>query len=221
MDGGDGCYTSGQTPRTLGMPHRVPLFAVVAALLATTVSAKPVDGFTLADQSGADRSLFDDEDVKVVVLMVQGNGCPIVRNALIDLASVRERFVGESVRFLMINSNLQDDPASIRAEAEEWGIDLPILVDGTQEVGKALALTRTAETLVIDTRSRSIAYRGPINDRLVYERQREKADNHYVVDAVTAVLAGAQPAVRSVAAIGCLINFSGRGEASRPRNHHH
>lgn len=203
------------------MLHRISLFAVVASLLATTVSAKPVDGFTLADQSGADRSLFDDEDVKVVVLMVHGNGCPIVRNALIDLASVRERFVGESVRFLMINSNLQDDPASIRAEAEEWRIDLPILVDDTQEVGEALALTRTAEVLVIDTRSRSIAYRGPINDRLVYERQREEADNHYVVDAVTAVLAGEQPAVRSVAAIGCLINFPGRAEASRPQKHHH
>jgi len=203
------------------MLHRISLFAVVAALLATTVSAKPVDGFTLADQSGADRSLFDDEDAKVVVLMVQGNGCPIVRNALIDLASVRERFLGESVRFLMINSNLQDDSASIRAEAEEWRIDVPILVDDTQEVGEALALTRTAEVLVIDTRSRSIAYRGPINDRLVYERQREEADNHYVVDAVTAVLAGEQPAVRSVAAIGCLINFPGRAEASRPQKHHH
>ncbi|MCY3622665.1 MAG: redoxin domain-containing protein [Gammaproteobacteria bacterium] len=203
------------------MSHRLSLFAVVAALLATTVSAKPVDGFTLADQSGADRGLFDDGNAKVVVLMVQGNGCPIVRNALIDLASVREHFGGDPVRFLMINSNLQDDPASIRAEAEEWGIDLPILVDDTQEVGKALALTRTAEVLVIDARSRSIAYRGPINDRLVYERQREKADSHYVVDAVNAVLAGEEPAVRSVAAIGCLINFPGRGEASRPQKHHH
>lgn len=203
------------------MSHRLSLLAVVAALLATTVSAKSVDGFTLADQSGADRSLFDDGNAWVVVLMVQGNGCPIVRNALIDLASVREHFGGEPVRFLMINSNLQDDPVSIRAEAEEWGIDLPILVDDTQEVGEALALTRTAEVLVIDSRSRSIAYRGPINDRLVYERQREKADSHYVVDAVTAVLAGEQPAVRSVAAIGCLIHFPGRGEASRPQKHHH
>ena len=203
------------------MPHRLSLFAVVAALLATTVSAKPVDDFTLADQSGTDRVLFGDTDARAVVLMVQGNGCPIVRNALIDLALVRERFVGEPVRFLMINSNLQDDPASIRAEAEEWRIDVPILVDNTQEVGEALALTRTAEVLVIDTRSRSIAYRGPINDRLVYERQRERADNHYVVDAVTAVLAGEQPAVRSVAAIGCLINFPGQAQASTPQKHHH
>ena len=181
----------------------------------------PVGNFAVADQSGATHELFDDGDARVVVLMVQGNGCPVVRNALIDLAAVRQRFKGEPVRFLMINSNLQDDGASIRAEAEEWGIDLPILVDDTQEVGEALGFARTAEALVIDTRSRSVAYRGPLNDRLVYERQREKADNHYVVDAVDAVLAGGQPAVKSVAAIGCLINFPDRGKVSAPREKHH
>ena len=202
------------------MSHRLSLVAAFVALLAATVSATPVSSHKLMDQSGVTRALFDGGDARVVVLMVQGNGCPVVRNALIDLASVRERFVGEPVRFLMINSNLQDNQESIRQEAQEWGIDLPILVDDTQEVGQALTLTRTAEVLVIDTRSRMIAYRGPINDRLVYERQREKADNHYVIDAVTAVLVGEQPAVRSVAAIGCLINFLGRGEASTAREQH-
>lgn len=203
------------------MSLRLTLLAVCAALLPTTVLAMPVSNFALIDQLGETHELFDGGNARVVVLIVQGNGCPVVRNALIDLASVRERFEGEPVRFLMINSNLQDDQESIRDEAEEWGIDLPILVDKVQKVGEALAFTRTAEALVIDTRSRSLAYRGPLNDRLVYERQRQKADNHYVVDAVTAVLAGERPVVGSVAAIGCLINFSGRGDVSKPREKHH
>lgn len=203
------------------MSYRSSLVATCAALLAMAASATPVDNFTLADQRGSPHELFDDGDAKVVVLMVQGNGCPVVRNALIDLTAVRERLEGEPVRFLMINSNLQDDEASIRAEAAEWGIDLPVLVDETQEVGEALALTRTAEAFVIDTQSRTIAYRGPLNDRLVYERQRREADHHYVIDAVTAVLAGERPVVTSVAAIGCLINFPDRGEASAPPEKHH
>lgn len=203
------------------MTHRLPLCAAIHALLAASVWAMPVDNFALTDQTGTTHELFDDGDAKVIVLVVQGNGCPVVRNALIDLTAVRERLEGEPVRFLMINSNLQDDGASIRAEAEEWGIDLPVLVDGTQQVGEALALTRTAEALVIDSRSRSIAYRGPINDRLVYERQRKEADNHYVIDAVRAVLAGERPVVTSVDAIGCLINFPDRGQVSAPREKHH
>ena len=202
------------------MSPRLFLVAACVALLATTVSATPVGSYRLMDQSGVDRALFDGGDAKVVVLMVQGNGCPIVRNALIDLRAVRERFASEPVRFLMINSNLQDDQESVRQEALEWGIDLPILIDAMQDVGEALAFTRTAEVFVLDTQSRLIAYRGPINDRLVYERQRKEADNHYVIDAVTAVLAGEEPVVKSVAAIGCLINFPARGEASTPREKH-
>lgn len=203
------------------MSHSLLLLTACAAILAVSVPALPVSDFSLADQAGKTHALFGDENAKVVVLMVQGNGCPVVRNALIDLAAVRERFQGDSVRFLMINSNLQDDRESIREEAEEWSIDLPILIDETQDVGEALALTRTAEAFVIDARSRSIAYRGPINDRLVYERQRREADHHYVIDAVTAVLAGEEPVVKSVAAIGCLINFSSRAETSAPREEHH
>lgn len=203
------------------MTHRLPRLAAIAAFLAAPVSAMPVGNFALADHTGATHELFDEGDARAIVLMVQGNGCPVVRNALVDLTAVRERFDGEAVRFLMINSNLQDDDAAILAEAEEWGIDLPVLVDETQQVGEALALTRTAEALVIDTRSRSIAYRGPINDRLVYERQRKEADNHYVVDAVTAVLAGERPAVTSIEAIGCLINFPDRNQVSAPGDKHH
>ena len=203
------------------MSKRPLVVAAYAVMLAATVAAMPVGNFTLTDHVGNRHELYGHGDAKAIVLMVQGNGCPVVRNALIDLAAVRERFRGDSVRFLMINSNLQDHHESIRAEAEEWGIDLPILVDGAQEVGEALALTRTAEVLVIDTRSWAIAYRGPINDRLVYERQRESADNHYVADAVAAVLAGERPAVDSIAAIGCLINFPARQQESQTREKHH
>ncbi len=192
------------------MSQRLLATAACAAMMAATAAAMPVRNFTLADHTGVPHELYRHEDAKAVVVMVQGNGCPVVRNALIDLAGVREQFRGEPVRFLMINSNLQDDRESIRAEAEEWDIDLPILVDGTQEVGEALALNRTAEVLVIDTRSWTIAYRGPVNDRLVYERQREAADNHYLVDALRAVLAGERPTIDAVAAIGCLINFPAR-----------
>lgn len=212
---------SPQTVRPVGMFHRQTLLAACAVCLAATVSAMQVGNFALTDQSGATHELFDAGNAKVVVLMLQGNGCPVVRNALIDLAAVRERFRGEPVRFLMINSNLQDDEVSIRAEAREWGIDLPVLVDDTQEVGEALGFTRTAEALVIDTQSRSLAYRGPINDRLVYERQRSEADNHYVIDAVEAVLAGEPPAVEAIAPVGCLINFPERGDRPAPRETHH
>ena len=188
------------------------LALALLAVLAPAAAALPVADFALADQHGVQHRLASYRDAAAVVLTVQGNGCPIVRNALPDLAAVRARFRDRDVAFLMINSNLQDDADSVRAEAEEWGIDLPVLIDAAQSVGERLRLTRTAETLVLVPGAESwrVAYRGPVNDRLSYERQRQTANEHYLAAALDAVLAGREPAVAAREAIGCLINFPGR-----------
>ena len=184
-------------------------FAFVLALGGVAWGAS-VDNFMLLDHRGEAHELHYHSDAKAVVLFVQGNGCPVVRNALPDLKQVRERYAGEGVVFLMINSNLQDTRESVRAEAEEWGIDLPILIDETQLVGEGLSLTRTAEALVIDPDGWQLTYRGPINDRLSYERQLAEAKEHYLADAIDALLADAEPQVAQQDAIGCLINFPER-----------
>lgn len=188
------------------------LAVALLAALAPAAAALPVADFALADQHGVQHRLASYRDAAAVVLTVQGNGCPIVRNALPDLAAVRARFRDRDIAFLMINSNLQDDADSVRAEAEEWGIDLPVLIDEAQSVGERLRLTRTAETLVLTPEAESwrVVYRGPVNDRLSYERQRQVANEHYLAEALEAVLAGREPAVAAREAIGCLINFPGR-----------
>ena len=188
--------------------------AWIAVLWAPAAVALQVDDFALRDHRGDLHRLDGYADASAVVLMVQGNGCPVVRNALPDLRTVRGRYEGQGVVFLMINSNLQDTAETIRAEAEEFGIDLPILVDEAQEVGLVLELTRTAEVLVLDA-LRQVAYRGPINDRLSYERQRAAAQHHYLADALDAVLAGDVPALAVKDAIGCLINFPARSDADQ------
>ena len=143
--------------------------------------------------------------------MVQGNGCPIVRNAWPTLKALRDEYSGKGVEFLMLNSNLQDDRDTIRAEAEAFGIDVPILVDETQLIGESLDLIRTAEVLIIDPDGWQIAYRGPLDDRLTYERQKAEAKEHYVRDALDATLAGRPVEVPRRDALGCLINFPEKG----------
>ena len=184
--------------------------SVLLLLLAWNVAANKVDNFALIDHVGDAHELYYYSDAEAVVLMVQGNGCALVRAALPDYRALRERFQDENVVFAMLNSNLQDTRDAIAAEAEEWDIDFPILMDETQLVGMDLELTRTAEMFVIDTDGWSVAFRGPINDRFEYERQRETAEQEYVADAITAVLAGEAPAVSQVEAKGCLINFPDR-----------
>ena len=184
--------------------------ALALACVCLGAQAARVDNFSLLDHRGAAHELHYYSDAAAIVLIVQGNGCPIVRNALVDYRAISDAYAPRGVQFLMINSNLQDTRESIAKEADEWAIPYPILVDETQLVGESLGLERTAEVIVIDPSDWRIVYRGAANDRLSYERQKAEAEHHYLRDALEAVLADAAPAVARAPAIGCLMNLPGK-----------
>lgn len=170
-----------------------------------------VDNFRLLDHRGESHELHYYSDMQAVVVLVHGNGCRIVHNILPRLGEIREEYADQDVKFLLINSNLQDSRDDIAAEAEEYGIDFPILIDKAQLVGESMGFTRTAEVFVIDPRDRwKVKYRGPVNDRIHYETQRPEAGNRYLVNALDAVLAGEDVEKAHVDGPGCLINFPER-----------
>ena len=99
------------------------------------------------------------------------------------------KYQAQGVEFLLLNSNLQDKRDAVAKEAKEFKIDFPILLDESQLIGESLGVVRTSEVFVIDPKGWKLEYRGPMDDRLSYERQRP-ATNHYLTDALDAVLAG-------------------------------
>jgi peroxiredoxin len=186
------------------------------ALMNTTMAAEPgqkIDNFRLTDQRGQPHALYDLANKKAVVIMVQGNGCPIVRQALPALAEVRAKYREQDVEFLLLNSNLQDKRELVAKEASEFKIDFPILLDQTQSVGEALGVVRTSEVFVIEPKTWKLAYRGPMDDRLSYERQRP-AKNHYLTDALDAIVAGQPVKTPKADGVGCLVNFPERQRRS-------
>ncbi len=186
-------------------------FSISAAAQAWGLEpSDPVENFALLDHRGAAHELYYYSDAKAVVLMVQGNGCPISRNAWPRFQELRDEYAKKNIRFMLINSNLQDYRASISREAEEFGIDLPILVDETQVIGESLSLVRTGEVLVIEPEGWTLAYRGALDDRLTYEVQKAAASRHYLKDALDDLLAGNAVRIARTDAVGCLINFPHR-----------
>ena len=182
--------------------------ALLAALILVALPAQArVDNFVLRDQLGESHELYYHSDKKAVVIMVQGNGCPIARAAWPTYREIGAEYRDRGIQFFMLNSNLQDNRASILAEAREFGFDMPILDDESQLVGEALGVVRTSEVFVIDTDGWNLVYRGPIDDRLTYERQRAEANETYLTDALDAVLAGQPVEVAQRDAVGCLVNF--------------
>lgn len=167
----------------------------------------PVGNFKLLDHEGKAHELYYYDDARAIVIMIHGNGCPIVRNSLKDYEALAKKYRLKNVRFFYLNANLQDNRDSISEEVSSWGVSLPVLIDDTQIVGRELNLSRTAEILIIEPRRKEIVYRGPLHDRVSYESQTDRAGKDYADTALSAVLAKQAVPMADQPVKGCLINF--------------
>ncbi|MFT5210646.1 MAG: peroxiredoxin [Flavobacterium sp.] len=187
-------------------------FVTTFTSFSTAIEPASIGDFALLDHHGKSHQLSWYGDQKAVVIFIQGNGCPIVRNGAPTLKKIRDEFEDQGVTFFMLNPQNQDNRDSISKEAKDFGYDFPILVDEGQLVAESLGVDRTAESFVIDPKTMKVIYRGPIDDRLGYESQKQVAKNHYLKDALTAVISGQSLAQNSPESPGCLINFPSRDQ---------
>ena len=192
-------------------PYLASALATLISFVSTTALAiapqDRVENFRLLDNRGDSHELYYYDDMKAVVVMVQGNGCPIVRNAMPAFQALKNEYADKGVQFFLLNSNLQDNRQTVAREAEEFGYDIPVLLDDTQIIGESMDLVRTGEVFVLDPQTWSVTYHGAVDDRLDYETQKAEASKHYLKDAIDDMLAGKTVEVASTEPLGCLINF--------------
>jgi mono/diheme cytochrome c family protein len=84
--------------------------------------------------------------------------------------------------------------------------DLPVLADELQLVGRALGVTTTAEAFVIDPKTWTIVYHGPIDDS--FAQKKDKKAN--LTEALNAVLAGTSVPVADAQVKGTPVDFPDR-----------
>jgi len=190
------------------------------------VAACNNDPKPIADSRKKDYALYDEQgnfhrlsyynDAKAIVLLVQGNGCPIVRNVITDFNTVVSDYTEKGVSFFMINSNLQDDKEAILKEATAFDFSVPVLKDNAQLIADELNINTTAEAFILHPTTREILYRGPINDRLDYEAQKNAPSNTFLRDALDAVIKGKRVKSQQEVTRGCTVTRRSKIEKNAP-----
>jgi hypothetical protein len=204
-----GCSTA---PGAQSALTSVQAAAATETTMASTMP-KTVDNFMLVDAQHLEaHDLYRMADAKAIVLVSTGVGCPIARGMTPALKALRDRFASQGVEMMLIDSNLQDTREAIAAEAKEFGIDIPILMDSNQLVGEALGVTRTAEFFVVNPKTWQVVYHGPISDAADYGVQKA-ASHEFAADAIAAFLAGKPVPAATQASKGCLVDFPERAKA--------
>jgi peroxiredoxin len=154
-----------------------------------------------ATQEGKDATIsLDDVKEDVVVLAFSGNHCPVVQayeDRMIDFVN---KFKGKSVKFVCVSVNDLDSDRlpAIRQYVKDKGCPYVYGYDESQKIGREYGATNTPQFFVLD-KQRVIRYMGALDDNAT----ESKVKNHYLEDAVNAVLSGQTPPVEETRPQGC------------------
>ncbi len=164
--------------------------------------------FTLPCTDGHKHSLSDWQDRPVLVIIFSCNHCPYAQAWEQRIIDLQAQFKPQGVKFAVINAN---DPVKYPADsfdemkkrAKEKGYNFPYLWDESQEVARAYGATRTPEVFVFDA-DRRLRYHGAVDDNF---EDPNAVTQHYLRDAIEALLAGQEPPVAETPPVGCTIKW--------------
>lgn len=171
-------------------------------------STSKVDDFALLDHRGEFQQLSRHADAAFIVLFSFGTGCPIVRHNLPEVQAIAGEYAAKGVRVACLASSPADDRKAVQEEVALLKSTLPVLMDDTQLVAEGLGITRTAEAIVIRTKDSTIAWRGPVDDRVGYGAQKPEATRRYLREALDAAIAGQPVPTDAPAVKGCALTFT-------------
>ena len=162
---------------------------MLTAAVGLANAGERVSDFSLVDAEGRFFQLSRYANQDAVVLFTQDESRDM-RKAAKDIAALAEQFAGQKVEFLMLDSTGRADKAELRKAAEKAGISLRVLIDDTQLVAEELGLSRALEVAILDPAAKELVYRGALNDRFAEGKKARRASEHYVADALQAIMAG-------------------------------
>ena len=171
---------------------------LLAACLATLpadlqINASAVDGRSVHTAGNA-----------VTVVCFLGTECPMARLYGPRLSQLAERFEGQGVRFVGVNSNQQDSLDEIKAYVKQLKIAFPLVRDERNTIADQFQAQRTPEVFVLNS-DHKVVYRGAIDDQYAPGISRAKPGQEYLRTAIEELLASKPISVAATQPTGCLI----------------
>ncbi len=171
----------------------------------------PMTGTKMKNVDGKQLSIADVTGKNGTLVIFTCNHCPFVKAWEARIAALGNEYSKRGVGVIAINPN---DPAvqapdgyeEMQTRAKERGLQFAYVVDATSDVARAFGATRTPEFFLFD-KDGKLVYHGALDDN---SKDASKASQHYLKDALEAVLAGKPVEIAETKAVGCTIKFRGK-----------
>lgn len=157
----------------------------------------------------------DDLKQDVLVLVLLANHCPWVKGMDADLIKLVDKFADKDVKVMGFSVNHREDDRldAMKEHAKKVGYNFSYVFDESQDLGRKLGATRTPEYYVFD-KNRKLAYMGLLyNSPAKMNRDGSirhingEVTEHYVADAIDALLNNKTPETTETRAHGCSATY--------------
>jgi hypothetical protein len=141
---------------------------------------------------------------RAVVIAFTSTSCPLTRKYLPSVARIEAEFAARGIAFLFVNPIATDTPEDIRAAIAENGLKGRYVHDAAGAFTAALGARTTTEMFVLDP-TRTLVFRGAVDDRYGLGYSLDAPRVTYLKDALEAVLGARLPAIAATEAPGCAL----------------
>lgn len=180
-----------------------------------------IPDLAFTDMDGQAGRLSDFKDAKALVLAYTNASCPLCKRYGPKLARLAKAWEAKGVTFLFVNPTPGEDPDVVRAARKAFGMTSRYVIDEGQHFSRALRARTTGETFVLDP-SRTLIYRGAIDDQYGVGYALEEPSRAYLEPALEAVLASTRPEYAATTAPGCTLQIkAGKPKATDVTWHKH
>jgi peroxiredoxin len=153
-------------------------------------------------------SIADVAGEKGTLVLFSCNACPFVKAWEERISNLGNEYRGKGIGVIAINSNdpsvnAEDGFERMQERARNRGFQFPYVVDTGSRVAQAMGATRTPEAYLFDATGK-LVYHGVIDDNAHVAADVEQ---HYLRDALQALVDGTEISVKTTKALGCTIKF--------------
>lgn len=160
---------------------------------------------------GTDNKVHSTDDYSskdAIVIIFTCNHCPVAQAYVQRINKLVADYEKRNIGFYAVSANdavkyPQDSFENMIAMGKELNLDGKYLYDETQQVAKAYGAQRTPEVYIFN-KHKQLAYHGAIDDN---HATPSAVKQHFVRDALDAILAGKDAPVKETKAMGCTIKW--------------
>ena len=142
------------------------------------------------------------QDTRGLVLVFLGTECPVARRYLPRLMELHREFQKQGVQFVGIYSDARVNVFRMAQHAHDEDIAFPVMQDVGHRLADMLDVQTTPEVVVLDPQLTK-KYQGAIDDQFARHGSRPAATEHYLRDALTAIVKGEAPPRAYAPPSGC------------------